>query len=61
MLVKVPNPDMRWKAARAVSAHRKPRPKGLSGRQWRKLRKEEKLGTAKQIRRRVYERAGFYA
>ncbi len=60
MLVKVPGPEMKKAAGRAVRAHRQLRPKGMSGRQWRKLRKAEQLETAKQVRRRVYERMGFY-
>ncbi len=61
LLVRVPGTKLRDAAARAVRAHRQLRPKGMSGRQWRKLRKAEQLGTAKQVRRRVYERMGFYA
>lgn len=60
MQVVVPSLDARWDAARAVMIHRRLRPKGMSGRQWRKLRKAEQLGTAKQVRRRTYARHGFY-
>ena len=60
LIVQVPHREVKAKAAAAVRAHRALRPKGLSGRQGRKLRKAERLGTAKQIRRRVYERHGFY-
>jgi hypothetical protein len=60
MRVKVPGVKLSAAAAREAASWRSLRPKGMSGRQWRKMRKREQLLTPKKARRACYERHGFY-
>ncbi len=59
--IRVPNEKARAEAAQEAASWRALRPKGMSGRQWKKMRKAEKLLTPKKARRGVYDRLGVYA